>query len=94
MNVRQRWIVAGLLWAAVLWQLEMVRLSAPVRVFGPGGKSVVVPRGVAEAMAYKGRLRRAPDDVMRAELGLPPRVLVESTSDHTQLAGIDAAPEE
>lgn len=95
MSARARWLIAAVLWMAVLALLERERLRQPVRVYGPGGKSHVVPRGVAELLAQRGKLRRAPDDVMREELGLPPRIVADVSSDHTNLAGaLDPAPTE
>jgi hypothetical protein len=87
--ISRRWHLAALLWIAVLAAFEIERLAAPVRVFGPGGKAKLVPRIVAERLAARGRLRRAPDEVMRQELNLPPRITADVSSDHTRLAGME-----
>lgn len=92
---RARWWLAHCLWAAVVAILERERRAQPIAVYGPGGQRAIMSRGMAEDMAAAGKLRRASDDVMREELGLPPRIVADVSSDHTNLAGaLDPAPTE
>lgn len=93
-RVRARWRFAGLLWLAVMFILETRRRRQLVAVYGPDGASRLIPRGMAEDWEARGKLRRAPDEVMRQELGLPPRIRVGADTDHTNLAGAALAAAE
>lgn len=93
-RVAARWRWARALYAAALELLERVRLAAPVRIYGPEGKTMVVTRGTAELLARQGKLRRAPDEVMRQELGLPPRIEMTEDTDHTAGSTVDGTNQE
>lgn len=97
MVTRARWAFAHALYGSALEVLGRAALNEreaqPVTVYGPDGKTTKIPRALAERLVQRRRLKRAPDDVMRQELGLPPRIVADVSQDHTALAGaLDPEP--